>query len=84
MPSFSTKAEKIDETGVLCLTPEGEKHFDADTVIYAVGQKSLADETMALYDCAGRFIPVGDCVLPRNIAEATSAAYSVAKDIGRF
>ena len=83
-PNFSTKAIKIDEKGVLCEAPDGEKYFEADTVIYAVGQKSLSEETMALYDCAPRFVPIGDCVLPRNISDATSAAVSVAMDIGRF
>ncbi|MBR6951212.1 MAG: FAD-dependent oxidoreductase [Oscillospiraceae bacterium] len=84
LPHFSTKAKKIDTTGVLCDTPDGEKHFDADTVIYAVGQKSLSEEAMALYDCAGRFYPIGDCVVPANISEANKAGYSVANDIGRF
>ena len=84
LPHFSTKAKKIDASGVLCETPEGEKYFEADTVIYAVGQKALSEEAMALYDCAGRFYPIGDCVLPRNISEANKAGYSVAIDIGRF
>jgi pyruvate/2-oxoglutarate dehydrogenase complex dihydrolipoamide dehydrogenase (E3) component len=81
---FSEKAVKIDRGGVWCQTADGEKYYTADTVIYAVGQKSLAQEAMALYDCAGRVYPVGDCVLPRNIAEANVAARSIAEDIGRF
>lgn len=81
---FNTKAVKIDASGVLCESAEGEKHFDADTVIYAVGQKALAEEAMALYDCARRFYPIGDCVAPRNISEATLSATTVAEDIGRF
>ena len=80
---FSTKASRIDEGGVWCETPEGEKYFAADSVIYAVGQRSLTEETIALYDCATYFYPVGDCVLPRNIAEANTAARIVAEDIGR-
>ncbi len=80
---FSTKAVKIDGGGVWCETPDGEKYFEADTVIYAVGQKPLAEETMALYDCAPAFYPVGDCLLPKNIAEANLAARSVAQLIGR-
>ena len=80
---FSTKASRIDDGGVWCETPEGEKYFPADAVIYAVGQRALAEETMALYDCATLFYPVGDCVLPRNIAEANTAARVAAEDIGR-
>lgn len=80
---FSTKASRIDAGGVWCETPEGEKYFPADAVIYAVGQRARSEEAMALYDCATRFYPVGDCVLPRNIAEANTAARVVAEDIGR-
>lgn len=81
---FSTKAVRIDEGGVWCETPEGEKYFAADSVIYALGQKALTEETIALHDCAENFYPVGDCVLPRNIAEANTAARIVAEDIGRY
>ena len=81
---FSTKAARIDEGGVWCETPEGEKYFAADSVIYAVGQRALTDEATALYDCATYFYPVGDCVLPRNIGEANLAARVVAEDIGRI
>lgn len=82
--NFSTKAIRIDESGVWCQTPDGEKYFAADSVIYAVGQKALMEETIALHDCADYFYPIGDCVLPRNIAEANSSARVVAEDIGRF
>ena len=80
---FSTRAEKIDEGGVICSTPDGEKYFAADTVIYAVGQKSLTEETIALHDCATYFYPVGDCVQPRTISDANLEARSIALDIGR-
>ena len=80
---FNTKAERIVEDGVWCSAEDGEKFFPADTVIYAVGQKSLSEETMALYDCAPYFYPIGDCVRPRNIANATLTAKSIAEGIGR-
>lgn len=80
---YSTKAARIDEGGVWCETPEGEKYFAADTVIYAVGQKARTEETKALYNCAGLYYPIGDCVRPRNIAEANLEAMAVALDIGR-
>ena len=81
---FSTKASRIDEGGVWCETKDGARYFPADAVIYAVGQRSLTEETMALYDCADYFYPVGDCVLPRNIPEANITARVVAEDIGRI
>ena len=81
---FSTKAVDITAAGVQCETPDGEAFFKADTVIYAVGQKSLAEEAMAFYDCSTYFYPIGDCVKPGTIADANLQAKSVAEDIGRF
>ena len=82
--SYSVMAEKIDEGGVWAKTPDGEKYFRANTVIYAVGQKPLMKEAMAFYDCGARFYPIGDCCLPKNISEANLTAMTVAMDIGRY
>ena len=81
---YSTKAVEINDNGVDCETPEGKRSFEADTVIYAVGQKPLTDLALSLHDCAGRFHIIGDCVRPRNISAATLEGMSVALDIGRF
>jgi 2,4-dienoyl-CoA reductase-like NADH-dependent reductase (Old Yellow Enzyme family)/NADPH-dependent 2,4-dienoyl-CoA reductase/sulfur reductase-like enzyme len=82
--SFSTAAVKIDAGGVWCKTPAGERYYEADTVIYAVGQKPLTEEAMALYGCAAHFYPLGDCVTPGNIGDATAQAMTIARNIGRF
>jgi 2,4-dienoyl-CoA reductase-like NADH-dependent reductase (Old Yellow Enzyme family)/thioredoxin reductase len=82
--NFKTKAIKIDDGGVLCETPDGERYFSAETVIYAVGQKPLTDQALALYACAKHFHVLGDCVTPQNISAATLTGKSVALDIGRF
>jgi thioredoxin reductase len=68
----------------VCETENGEKFFRADTVIYAVGQKPLQDEALALRFCAPEFYMLGDCVAPKNIANATGDAYDAAFNIGRF
>ena len=81
---FRNKAVKIDDKGVVCETPEGEVRYDAETVIYAVGQRPLTAETKALYDCAPRFYPIGDCVTPKTISDATLTGMSVARDLGRY
>ena len=81
---FRTKAVEIDAQGVLAETPEGKRRFDADTVIYAVGQRALSAEAAALYDCAEQFWPVGDCVKPATISDANLTAMSVAQGIGRI
>lgn len=80
---LSTKAVEIDGGGVLCEAPNGAERFDADTVIYAVGQKALAEATYSLADCAPEFYPIGDCIEPKNIMNATSMAYIAARSIGR-
>lgn len=82
--SFGTKAVGIDRGGVRCVAAGGERYFKADTVIYAAGRRPLSDEASALYDCAGQFHVLGDCVAPRTIGEATAAAMTIARDIGRF
>ena len=81
---LNTRAEEITETGVIAAGPDGERLFEADTVIYAVGQRPVSDEAAALRDCAPEFYMIGDCNVPKNIAAATSAAYTVARDIGVY
>ena len=80
---LSTKAEEITAHGVRCTTPEGERFFEADSVLYAVGQRPLRDEGMALNECAPEFYQIADCVASKDIMNATSVAYSIARNIGR-
>jgi len=55
--------------------------FEADTVIYAVGQEPLWHEADALRHCAPEFHQIGDCLFPRNIQQATRMAFAVARDL---
>ena len=80
----STKALEINEEGLVVEGPDGVKTIPADTVIYAVGQRSVRDEAIALSTCAREFHMIGDSVAPRNIFSATQAAYQIARDIGRY
>ena len=82
--NLSAKAIEIDSTGVLCETADGSRHFAGDTVIYAVGQRPLSEETYSLAGCAPEFYPIGDCIRPENIMNATSMAYMVARSIGNI
>jgi 2,4-dienoyl-CoA reductase-like NADH-dependent reductase (Old Yellow Enzyme family)/thioredoxin reductase len=59
------------------------KLFEADTVIYAVGQRPLHDEADRLRFCAPEFHQIGDCLTPKNINQAIGMASTVARDIGR-
>lgn len=63
---------------------EGTRLYQADTVIYSVGQRPLREECNELRGCAPEFYQIGDCVVPRNIWEATSAGHYTARDIGQL
>ena len=80
--NFNTKALEITPDGVICRGPDGEKLLRADTVIYATGQRPLWEDAERLSLCAPDFYIIGDCVQPKDITNATSMAFSVARNIG--
>ena len=82
--ALATRAKEIREDGIVAEDAEGEKFYPADTVVYAVGQHPLTDEAFALRFSAPEFYVVGDCIAPKNIMAATTAAYNAARDIGRL
>lgn len=57
--------------------------YETDTVIYAAGRHALKDDAERLRFCATEFHQIGDCLTPKNIHQATSMAFTVARDIGR-
>ena len=81
---FNIKAKEIYEGKVVCESSDGERILEADTIIYAVGQKPLREEALSMNFCAPEFYQIGDCLAPGNITNATSEAYMIAKNIGRF
>ena len=46
------------------------KAYEADTVIYSMGQVPLRDETNALRGCAPLFFELGDCLESKNVYTA--------------
>ncbi|MDR2610200.1 MAG: NAD(P)/FAD-dependent oxidoreductase [Clostridiales Family XIII bacterium] len=80
---FSTRAIEITPNGVIGEKDGAKTIFDADTVIYAVGQIPLWDEAESLNDCAPEFHIIGDALAPKNIREATKGGYFTALNIGR-
>lgn len=80
----NTSVKEITTSGVVADGPDGQFTIDADTVIYAVGQRPLREEAIAFSSCAGEFYQIGDCLAPESIMSATQAAYTIAKDIGRI
>lgn len=78
-----TRALEVKENGLMVEGPEGTRLIEANTVIYATGQRPQSEAALALKDCAPEFHMLGDCVTPKNIMQATSIAYQVARDLGR-
>mgnify|MGYP000827440009 FL=1 len=82
--AFNTSPVEITDDGVIGRNAEGEQLYPADTVIYAVGQRPLAEEAEQFRFCAPEFYTIGDCVTPATIYQATSQAFYAARDIGRL
>ncbi len=61
-----------------------KKRYEADTVVYALGQVPLRNEAAALRNCAPVFFQAGDCVDAKNVYAANTTAYTIARDIGRY
>ncbi len=81
---LETKAERIEEGGVAVETPSGGDFIEADTVIYAVGQKGLKEEAKAFALCAPITYQIGDCNSPKNVYEANLLGFNVAMDLGKY
>ena len=82
---FGIRAEEITPQGVRCRDKEGKDVFyPAEKVIYAVGQRPLQEEALALKFCAPEFYMIGDCLGAKNIANATAQAHDVACNLGRI
>jgi 2,4-dienoyl-CoA reductase-like NADH-dependent reductase (Old Yellow Enzyme family)/thioredoxin reductase len=81
---LSTRALEITRSGVLTEGPDGSVFHGSSAVIYAVGQRALSEEAEALRFIAPEYHRIGDCLAPKNIAEATRVAYNIARDVGRF
>ena len=82
---LSTTAKEINGSGILLKFADGSEEFlNADTIVYATGQRPLWDAAKALAPCAPEFYQLGDCVTQKNIFQATQTAAHVARNIGRL
>jgi 2,4-dienoyl-CoA reductase-like NADH-dependent reductase (Old Yellow Enzyme family)/thioredoxin reductase len=72
----------VTDEGALVVTSEGEERtIPADTVILAVGMRSTSEAVRSLRDCALDVVPVGDCVRPGTIQQASRTGYFAALDL---
>jgi len=82
--NLKTEALEITDQGVIASQDGNQILFAGETVVYAVGQSPRQEKAAALHDCAPEFYVLGDCVNPQNITNATSAAYRIARTIGKY
>jgi pyruvate/2-oxoglutarate dehydrogenase complex dihydrolipoamide dehydrogenase (E3) component len=81
---LSTRTLEVTATGVKAADKDGNEYtLEADTIVYATGQRPLRDEAYALSNVASEFHQIGDCRASRSILFATREGYTAAKDIGR-
>ena len=77
----NTKPGQIRVGGVVAETEQGTLDLACDSVVLACGMRSRIEQVDALWNCAPEFRPVGDCVSPRHILDATREAFFAALDL---
>jgi 2,4-dienoyl-CoA reductase-like NADH-dependent reductase (Old Yellow Enzyme family)/thioredoxin reductase len=78
----NARCTAISDQGVHITRIDGKTDIiPADSVILAVGMQSTEDIVESMLNCAADVIPVGDCVKPGTIRQASSTAYYTALDI---
>ena len=76
-----TKCLEIESDGVTVENADGTQKIPADTVLYALGMKSVDyDELKAAAGDAEVFV-IGDAIKPAKVDQATRSAYLAAVDI---
>ncbi|MCD8088819.1 MAG: FAD-dependent oxidoreductase [Oscillospiraceae bacterium] len=78
----STQVTEVTPKGVKALAPDGsEVFYEADSVYYALGFRSPADELEPLMTVCPRTAVIGDCKKPARILQATRDGMFAAMDI---
>ena len=78
----NAKCIEISDQGVHVALKNGNTEIiPADSVILAVGMQSTADTVTSMLNCAVDVVPIGDCVQPGTIRQASRTAYYAALDI---
>lgn len=73
---------RVTDEGLVCADQWGaERTFPADTIICAVGQRSLRKVVDDLLNAAPEVVQVGDCVRPQRLTDAVFRGYHAGLDI---
>ncbi|MDR0852262.1 MAG: NAD(P)/FAD-dependent oxidoreductase, partial [Clostridiales Family XIII bacterium] len=77
-----TKGLEVTDEGLVVSGRDAQKQIlAADTIVVAVGQRSLRGTVESLKDTAPLVLYIGDCVKPGNLAEAMTGGYYAGLDI---
>lgn len=72
----------VTDGGVAYRDRDGAERFlEADTVVYAVGQRARTAEVEDLKGACPWFVPAGDCVRARQVKQAVYEGFCAAMDI---
>lgn len=78
----SVRVTEVTDGGVKFLDKNGVERFvEADTVLYAVGQRANTRMVEELRGACDWFVPVGDCVRARQVKQAVYEGFAAAMDI---
>jgi len=72
----SSKVDRITEKGVKITRPQGlQEFFEADSVVIAVGMRSLSRIANELSGKVASLYTIGDCVEPRKVRQAVEGGF---------
>ena len=78
----NSKCTAISDQGVHITKKSGETEIiPADTVILAVGMQSNAETYQSMLNSAVMVVPIGDCIKPGTVQQASRTGYYTALDI---
>ena len=79
---LNARCTRIDNNKVAYIDADGAGHeIRADSVVIAVGMKSMIDKAMELSPAGNSFYMIGDCNKAGNVQKAMRSAFSIASMI---
>ena len=79
---LNTPIVEIVDDGVIGSTPDGERLFEADTVVCAVGREPNVEVWDELALAAPEVYGVGDVYRVKDMQQANNQGFFVARDLG--
>lgn len=78
--AVNTTGKEITDEGILCSDGTGiEVFYPADTIICSAGMRARTEFVDSLRNLATEFYWIGDCVRPRQVTQAVSEGFNLAR-----